>query len=459
MKKGIIIILCLASVGGLPAISLQESIGMARQHNNAVQAEQSSVQSAEWSQKNAFTNFLPKVSFNETTVRLDDDTYDEMNTIYQIPIIDPNGIPTGNSLYLSAAALSGGYYKTTYTSDITVQQPVFNGGKVILGYQLAKLAKNQARLAFTNKLKETDYAVASTYLGLLKLQDLKILSEKSLNSTLSHLEMVQTKYSVEAAKKSDVLQWQVKVQNDRTSVYEIENNLSELAGYWNNLLGTERADLPDRIDVQNYDDEIANFANMKASEIALTLQNFLQEVNQTSPTLQSLNIARKMMKKQHTMAKGNFLPSFNLQYSYQMESDDKLNLDGDDNWNLAAVFSFPIFQSGANFTNLIKAKYDLKKTEYQTDWAKQNYLTAAENVMRKLITKAKTVENNKTAVEFARENNQIIGDLYKQGLVTNSELLDAETMLFSSEMNLTASYYDFILTKYELEKYKDSEEK
>jgi len=47
----------------------------------------------------------------------------------------------------------------------------------------------------------------------------------------------------------------------------------------------------------------------------------------------------------------------------------------------------------------------------------------------------------------------IINDLFKQGLVTNTELLDAEAMLFGSEMQLVASYYDFILFKYEMKKY------
>ena len=80
-------------------------------------------------------------------------------------------------------------------------------------------------------------------------------------------------------------------------------------------------------------------------------------------------------------------------------------------------------------------------------------MVTAKNVFHKLVTKARTVEDNKTALEFARENYKIINELYTQGMVTNSELLDAEVMLFGSEMNLVASYYDYILLKYEIKKY------
>jgi outer membrane protein TolC len=274
-----------------------------------------------------------------------------------------------------------------------------------------------------------------------------------MNSTLSHLQMAQNKYDVGTARKSDVLQWQVKKQQDETALTEIDNNISELTGYWKNLLGSNADDLPAEIKVENYDQEIAEFSNLKNAEIEAEVSDFLNDVQQTSPVINTLDLAKKMMRKNYTLAKGNFLPSLNLQYSYQIESDDKFNFDGDDNWSLAAVLSVPIFQSGASYTNLKKAKFELKKTEYETDCATENYLVSAENNFRKLITKAKVVEDNKTALEFARENHQIINDLYLQGLVTNTELLDAEAMLYGSEMNLVASYYDFILAKYEIKKY------
>jgi outer membrane protein TolC len=274
-----------------------------------------------------------------------------------------------------------------------------------------------------------------------------------MNSTLSHLQMAQNKYDVGTARKSDVLQWQVKKQQDETALTEIDNNISELTGYWKNLLGSNADDLPAEIKVENYDQEIAEFSNLKNAEIEAEVSDFLNDVQQTSPVINTLDLAKKMMRKNYTLAKGNFLPSLNLQYSYQIESDDKFNFDGDDNWSLAAVLSVPIFQSGASYTNLKKAKFELKKTEYETDCATENYLVSAENNFRKLITKAKVVEDNKTALEFARENHQIINDLYLQGLVTNTELLDAEAMLYGSEMNLVASYYDFIFAKYEIKKY------
>ena len=78
---------------------------------------------------------------------------------------------------------------------------------------------------------------------------------------------------------------------------------------------------------------------------------------------------------------------------------------------------------------------------------------AAENSVYNLITKAKRVISGKLAYENAKENYSIVNNLFDQGMVTNTELMDAEIMLFGSELNLQTSYYDFVLAKYTLEKY------
>ena len=441
MKKVILTFMMLFLMLTLSAITLEESIELAKEDNKELLAEKSAFRSADWGKKKAFTNFLPKASFNSTMVRIDDETYDQANAPIQIPGIGmefPAMFPI---------------YKTTYTSDITVQQSIFNGGKVILGYQLAGLAKKQAYLALQSKEKDISYAIASTYLGILKLQDLRTLSQKSLESTLSHLEKVQKNYDVGTVKKSDVLQWQVKQKNDETALSEIGNSIDELHSFWQILLGTEESMEPSEIDITKYDSETLQYAMMEKNELEKAAEEFVTEVSKTSPTIQTLELVKKMMEKNYCMAKGEFLPSLNLQFSYQFESDDKFDFDGEDNWNLVAALSVPIFTSGTNYSNLKKAKYDLNKTQYETESARENYLVASKNVFHKLVTKARTVEDNKTALEFAQENHKIINELYEQGMVTNSELLDAEAMLFGSEMNLVASYYDYILLKYEMKKY------
>lgn len=453
MRRNLILIFMLIPGLLLQAISLGESIQLAQKNNKEIQAENYSLTSAKWGKVNALSNFLPRVSFNSLAVRIDDETYDEATQIMQVPVLDPMGIPTGDFIPFSSAAMGTGFYKTSYTNTITVQQPIFNGGKMILGYQLAGLTKQQAELQLENKHLDTSYNVASTYFSYLKLKDIQELTQKSLSSSISHLKMVEENFKVGTAKRSDVLQWKVKLNNVRTSNFEIENRLDEILSYWTNLIGVE-GKIPSKIQLEEFNDEIESYNDMQKDEIKKIKQEFLKKVTLSSPTLNSIDIANQMMKKNYCLAKSNFLPSLNLQFDYQLESDDELDLSGDDNWNLVATVSVPLFSSGSNFSKVKQAKYELLKTKKQTEYASDNYLIAAENTFNKLITNARVVEDNRVAVELAKENHKIINELFEQGMVTNSELLDAETMLFSSEMNLISAYYDYVLTKFEIKKYK-----
>jgi outer membrane protein len=163
-----------------------------------------------------------------------------------------------------------------------------------------------------------------------------------------------------------------------------------------------------------------------------------------------------MAQKGYQLAKTDFLPTFNLQYTYQFENDDKLNFDDAaemDYWNIAVVASVPIFQSGKNYTNLRRSKYEYKKTQLQLSDTKDQILIGAKNSFYTLVTRAKSVGSNTLALESAQENYKIVNDLYEQGIVTNTELMDAEIMLFNVEMGLTSAYYDYILAKYNLDKF------
>ena len=228
---------------------------------------------------------------------------------------------------------------------------------------------------------------------------------------------------------------------------------------WYLLLGTQQELLPAPIAMQDYDSEIGRYAKMQAEKIKSRTEEFLNKVKKQNPFLEKIALEKKLVRKKIQLAKGNFLPSVNLQFNYQIESDNKLNLSGNDNWNLAAVASIPLFNSGSNYARVKQAEYNFLKIKQQADYAKENILSSAENVFNQLSTKAKVVEDNKISLEYAEENYRVIKNLYNQEMVNNSELLDAETMLYSSKSNLITSFYKYLQKKYEIKKYIGYEEK
>jgi len=198
---------------------------------------------------------------------------------------------------------------------------------------------------------------------------------------------------------------------------------------------------------------ITNYAALSPGEINTFLADNVESLKKHNPQFQNAELTRDIVGKNYKMAKGNFLPILNLQFNYELENDDRLDLSGDRNWNLAAVLTFPLFKGGANYTNLRRSRAEKRQTELTT-YAMEDYLiTETRRISRQLITSALQVESNRTGLEYARENYDILRSLFEQGMLTSSEFLDAETMLFSAESNLISTYYDFITAIYELNKY------
>jgi outer membrane protein TolC len=457
MRKMIILILLAAIAGSLASISLQESIERAIKNNLDLQAQRYSSKVAEWQQKQAFTTFLPKFNFNSNIVRIDKDSYQEAQEIYKIPVYDYSNSPIGYFPF-SSTAMGQNIYKTTYNNSITASQPIFNGGKIILGYKNAKLNKEMNNLNKTQKIKDIKFQIAQTYFNFLRIKQLLEINQKSLAAARAHLQTTLSKKEVGLATQADVLQWQVKTQNYLSENNRLSGNLADVKHYWHLLLGTNQKLYPNKIELQNYDNLVAEYAKTEAGSLKKREAEFLQKVERTSPTLNILQINNKFQQNNLLQAKGNFLPSLNLQFSYELENDDEFDFQGDENWNLIANISLPIFHSGTNYSQLKQAEYQLSKTNKTNQYQKENYLVAARNTFNKLHTSAISIETQKKALELAEENYDISQNLYEQNMLTNSELLDAETMLYSSEFQLISSYYDFIIAKYEMEKFYDKME-
>lgn len=439
----LLILLMLTSITTLllgRSINLEQCLKMLNKQNREIAAERYGIQAEKWRQRDALGNFLPQINFNSTIVRIDDDTYNEANAGFEIPGIGsfPSLMPIN---------------KTTYQNTITVQQSIFNGGKVIIGYQLAKIARQQAEQSLNNTHNDIVYSGVSNFIQILKLKDLQALAQLSLESSQTQLNTIEERAEVGLALESDILQWKVKVSNSEIALKEIENNLTIVKRIWHNQLNTNEKLDPEPIALEELTLEATRFAALTEEQKMLQMKNYLNEVKQNNPQLASLELSNLIMGKNYLLNKGNFLPSLNIQFTYEIEEDDTFDFSGNDNWNIAALISLPIFSGGKNLSNLNVAKYQKRKVEQTISAGKEQILVAAENSFRMMTITAEKIENNSLARESALENHRLINQYFEQGLATNTDLLNAETMKFNSEMNLTAATYDYLIQKYEMKKW------
>jgi outer membrane protein TolC len=347
-----------------------------------------------------------------------------------------------------------GMYKTSYRTGLTVTQPLFVGGKIVSGYQMARYNRMQTENSFLHKLNDVRHQVVATYFNILKLKDMRELVSNSLKTAELKKEQIALQQELGLAKRADYLQWQVRIYEYKKTERELSYNLEMLLELYNNLLGLETPEYtPAQIDYQAFSPEINNYAELEENEVKAFLQEEVSKFKQVNPLLKNLDLTQKMLETNRRMAKGNFLPSLSLQFNYEFENDDKLDLSGDKNWNIAAVLSMPLFKGGSNYADLRKSREELRQVQFMNSVVKDHYERETRRLSRQLVMSALNVSSSETAYEYAAENYKILSNLFEQNMLTNSDFLDAESLIFSSKIGLISAYFDFIITKYELEKY------
>jgi len=430
-------------------ISLEESIEAAISNNKELNAERKSQEIAAWRQTNAFSNFLPKAHLNATVVRIDDDTYDKATSIYQLPVLSSSThSPTGDYIPFSAGA---GINKTSYRTSLVVQQPLFLGGKITLGYQMSSLAKKISDNNYHQKESDTIFQVTDIYFNILRLQELQDLTNKSIDSATAQTERIIQMKELGMARESDVLQWQVREQEHKQNLIEIEDNIAVLSDLWRIVIGLDNT-TPAKIDVKAFNREIDDLAKYDSEETNSYLNDTVELVKAANPMLQITEISRALSKKSYRLAQGNFLPNLSMQFSYEIDDGDTFDLSGEKSWNIAGVLSLPLFTGGSNYSQLKIAQKELRQTELATSSAEEMLITEAKRVIRSQLRSAKNVKNSELSLKLTTSAYNTLNELHRQGMLSNQDLLDAESMFRAGEMQYITSIYDYIIAKYELKK-------
>ena len=415
-------------------INLDESIELAKKQNRMILSNENLEQSAKWKKRNAITQFLPKASFNETWLRLKDDQ------VMSIPMM--------GDLVLQD--------KNNYTTEIAVNQPLFASGKLYLNYKIADLNLKQANNQNRLKYKELDWNTANLYFQILKLQEIIEISKKSVESYQSHYEKSQVKQAQGMALLTEVLQWKVKHESAQSDLSSLYNAYEVLLDSWYQHLGLQEKSeklVPAEISLDETKVSALSLSVLDEEAKKQQLDQFLDNFKRTNINKQNLEIAKDMLDYQVKFAKTEFLPTLGLNFTYQFENDNKLNFKGDETWRLVAMFSVPLFHSGANYTNYKSQYYQTRQQIDELKNMDEMLSIQAKKVYLDLYDLANKIKANSINLELAKENINQVNELVNQGMLTYSDMMDAEIMLQSVTMSFYSDLYDFMIKEYELKLY------
>ena len=420
----------------LRRLSVNDCIELALQNNITLKNNQLEIEKARATKKEAQTAYLPNVTAQALA-------FDAMNPMLSFGIEDIDNAMVRQilyNLYAQYGALLGlekeySYAKNGVMLNAMAIEPVFAGGRIYNGNKLAKLGIEAAEYQARIQEDEISLQTESLYWQIVSLQE-KIATLDQLDQLLDTLDK-DLKGAIEAGLMMPTDQYKVTLKKNESQLNRKKVNdgivLLKMALAQTIGIDWQTMELTDTLSVESnptscYHDATTAVAHRNESHLLdLSLQ------------------AEKLKKK---MTLGEALPSLmvggSVNYHTVLENTKP-------NAMVFAVLQVPI-------TDWHKTTFKLKKNDLDAEMAennRQNYTELMEMQTNQawfnLEQSWLRISMAQTALDDAEANLKITQDYYEAGLVTLSDLLEAQTMLKNSRDELSDSRVEYRLN---LVKYK-----
>jgi outer membrane protein TolC len=428
MKKNIILftLLFLAMMAWAETLTLDEVRSIALEKNLDLKAEQQNVKATRASMVSSAAGLIPSASI------------------------------TGNYSRFSSRVTS--YVPGTESSEssinytIRVDQPIFNGGKILLGAAMKKDELNIANAQFDDKILETIATAESKYFDYLKSMDFMMIAKKSLTIARDNLETATLKFDNGLLSKADLLKMETESVNKEISDIQ-QSNLMEISkiDFANYLqIDSDFELLP--VKYEDYTFEIEKIRSMDKAAYESIMSKIVAYGLKNNASIKISEESCDISKKSLLMAEGNFLPSVNLSY---MNDWSKYDTGDDylDNQTIALVASIPIFPIVDNAANLKGAYHNNKRSKYSNQSTKNSIELMLRRSLLTFMTTAKSVKSAYLSLSLSNQTYEQMEERFKANMISSTEILDVEVLLESSKLQFTASFYDYLNAKSQLKRY------
>lgn len=440
-------LLSLAEVISAQVMTLDDCIMMAMSSNKQIRATDHLIKQYKHTQKSVYANFFPNISLNAT------DVYSTYSADVTMDIATPFGNFAGQRMqqmipFLINDALRDKIsqritqdlqplnpeisYKTKniLTANITLEQPLYTGGKISTANRMVKLGVNIASRAQELTREKIYVEVYEAYQLLVKAKEMEIVAHK-YDSLLSQIENdVKCAVRNGMASRNDELKVAVKRSDAELKIRQAENGIRLARMNLCQLIGKP---LDSKIDpVSQSDDDIVEMADKNASAIDRTEYKLLE-------------LNSRMAYEKVRMEKSAYMPQLGLLLNAGMiDGMELLNqklFRHKFNIAVGAVLKVPLFHA-----NETRHKVAAAKEAYQQELLRKEELT--EKLDLDLQQQANDLDEARLELQLRKrnldqceENLNISRSAYTVGMETLSDLLTAQVLWQEAYAQLVESRY------------------
>lgn len=418
MKKIFITILTLAAAMGVFAqeneslrdtiLTLQQCIDMAVANNAALKRADNTASAATQTRKEAFTKYFPEISATGFGFR-------SHNYIFQYNALDMLNIEL-----VKHGVLAG----------IQALQPIFMGGQIVNGNQLAKVGEAAAELQRAQTEREVRLTAEQYYWKLATLQDTK----KTLEAVIATLDTLdrQIQVAVDAgvAMRNDLLKVRLKRNGYKADMVDLDNGIQLCRMVLSQYIGE---DFEQPINISAPVPE-----TVPAYPIDLHVNPAVVLDNTIDYQLLEANVKAKKLEKRMELGKNlpQILGGVGWYYHNVLEQGHNFGA-------LQLVVNIPISAWWGGSHAIKRKNLELENAKLELEDFGQMLEIDMQNKWDELTAAHRKMELAAEAIGQAEENLRLNRVYYEAGTSTITDLLEAEALARQAHDQFSTAYGDF----------------
>ncbi len=419
-------IFCISSVHAQEkrTLTLEDAIQTGLEKSPIVAISEMSVQAAEAREREATTALLPSLRFAGSYARLSD--VPEFAVDLPIQNLTPNGIEIFPNIV------------DHYSARVSLHQPLFTGFRLQGNRDAARYNAEAERYGHIADKNELVYAITKAYWTAYRAKESERVVSASVDQLSEHLKNVENYYQEGMVTRNEVLKVQVRLSNTRVRLIETRSTLRVAFIQLNNLIG-----LP-----LTTETELTSEPKYGLPE-ALDLDDYVSTAVTDNPEIRELDSRKQMSESTVRVARSGWYPQVYLtgSYYYQRPHQRYLPLrdEFNDSWDIGVTVSFDILNWGAIAHRTSQARAQLHQTEYAFEKRRDDITVEVTQHYLNVTSAREQVDAARFAMEQAEENFRITEDMFREEMVVNADVLDADVALLQARMA-----YIEALVKYEV---------
>lgn len=393
---------------GAAGLTIEHCVALALRNGPAVRAAVEDEARARGVHLSALSAFLPRASAALSYTRVD-----------QVPEFS-TADAAGNPVTLRLGA------EDNVRAEVTVRQPLFQGGAGTRGLELASLGREDAALRTEAARSAVAFQTRKAYLDVLAAREALDVREKTLAAAETHRAAVETRRGQGLATRFDALRAGVRVKSAEAGWIQARGALEAASNDLRRLVG-----LPG-------DAELRLAESFRYRPVKADAASSIKRAMEGRPDLKRSALAVESQRARKGVALSGLLPKAYAFFSGGWERPSPkqfVGTDGQGYWNAGLVVDVPLFDGLDSLGRVRRESAGLRAARWAHEERRAEVLLEVKTAVSAVEVAAEFVASQGENVRQAEEALRLAEVGFEGGVNTTLDVLDAQTALTGARLD------------------------